>query len=199
MPNKQLFIGITGGIGSGKTTVCRVFEVLGAKTYYADDRAKMLMHSDEKLVSQIKELFGEEAYVDGKLDRKYIAEKVFKDDALLEKLNGLVHPAVGMDVEQWRNENPDADLLLKEAALLFETGSYKALDKNILVTAPEEVRIERVVSRDKHRNRSDVKAIIDKQMSDEEKRPLADYVVNNDGSESIIKQVMKIYQELVVT
>lgn len=199
MSNRPLIVGVTGGIGSGKTTVCKIFETLGAKTYYADDRAKWLMENDRELVDSIKKLFGETAFKEGKLDRQYLARAAFKDDSLLDQLNKLVHPAVGRDVEKWVKENQTSKLLLKEAALLFETGSYKALDKNILVTAPEEVRIQRVVSRDSHREADDVKDIISKQMKDEEKRPLAEFVIENDGNKSVIEQVMNIYKELIVT
>lgn len=199
MKSKPLIIGVTGGIGSGKSTVCRVFETLGAITYYADDRAKWLMQNDDELIKKIKELFGDDAYKDNQLDRVHIASKVFKDQSLLEKLNQLVHPAVGEDVNNWVQENQNAPLLLKEAALLFETGSYKSLDKTILVTAPEDIRIERVVSRDTHRSEKDVKDIISKQMSDQEKSSLADFVIENDGRNSIIKQVMKLYDELIIT
>ena len=198
MTNKPLIVGVTGGIGSGKTTVCKVFETLGAKTYYADDRAKWLMENDNELIQNIKTLFGEKAYNAGRLDRKHIASMAFKDDSLLEQLNGLVHPAVSRDVEKWISENQDGELLLKEAALLFETGSFKALDKNILVTASEDVRIQRVTSRDNHRSEEDVKNIIANQMKDDEKKPLADFVIENDGRQSVIKQVMNIYDELVI-
>lgn len=198
MSNKPLIVGVTGGIGSGKTTVCKVFETLGAKTYYADDRAKWLMENDPELIESIKNLFGGSAFKEGMLDRQHIARAAFKDDSLLNQLNKLVHPAVGRDVEKWVRENQNSKLLLKEAALLFETGSYKALDKSILVTAPENIRIQRVVSRDSHRNVEDVKDIISKQMNNEEKRKLADFVIENDGNRSMIEQVMNIYKELVV-
>lgn len=191
-------IGITGGIGSGKTTVCRIFEVLGAKVYYADDRAKWLMEHDEELVSEIEKLFGSAAYQNGQLNRKVIAAQIYKDDTLREKLNRLVHPVVGEDALQWERENQGHPLLVKEAALLFETGSYKQLDYTLLVTAPDEVRVARVVARDSHRSPEDVKAIISKQMSDSEKRPLADYEIINDGKHSLIQQVMGIFQKLVI-
>ncbi len=197
MMNKPRIVGITGGIGSGKSTVCRVLEILGASTYYADDRAKWLMANDELLKQEIIELFGESAYKAGELDRSYIASIAFNDKTVLEKLNRLVHPAVARDVEQWKEANDSAPLLLKEAALLFETGSYKSLDKTILVTAPEEIRILRVTQRDSHRSAEDVRTIIGKQMSDEEKAPLADFIIQNDGKQSIIKQVMNIYASLV--
>ena len=193
MNSKSQIVGVTGGIGSGKSTVCKIFETLGAITYYADDRAKWLMINDSKLISHITDLFGEEAYKGEQLNREYIAERVFKDQALLEQLNQLVHPAVAKDVETWVGTNQDAPLLLKEAALLFETGSYKELDKTILVTAPEAIRIERVVKRDSHRSAQDVKNIMDKQMSDADKTVLADFVVENDGKKSVIKQVMDLY------
>ena len=199
MKNKPLLVGVTGGIGSGKTTVCKVFETLGANTYYADDRAKWLMGNEENLVRQIQSLFGKESHSGGKLHREYIAAKVFKDSSLLKQLNELVHPAVARDFEEWTQENQDKNVLLKEAALLFETGSYKALDKNILVTAPEEVRVKRVISRDKHRTANDVKDIIANQLKDEEKKPMADFVIVNDGHQSVIKQVQKIYGELIIT
>ena len=197
MKNNPSVIGITGGIGSGKSTVCKVFESLGAITYYADDRAKWLMASDRQLINQIKDLFGEEAYNKNGLDREYIAGVAFKDKIVLEKLNKLVHPAVARDIKSWADEHSKAPLLLKEAALLFETGSYKELDKTILVTAPEKLRIKRVVDRDPHRSEEDVQLIIDKQMSEEEKIPLADFVITNDGSRSVIKQVMDIYALLI--
>lgn len=197
MNSRPLIVGVTGGIGSGKSTICKIFETLGAITYYADDRAKWLMVNDNTLIKEIKNLFGEEAYKNGELDRKHIAGIAFKDQSRLEKLNKHVHPAVAKDVEHWVKENSDAPLLLKEAALLFETGSYKALDKTILVTAPREQRIRRVVLRDSHRSEEDVKAIISKQLSDDEKTSLADYVIENDGKNSVIKQVMEIYPLLI--
>ncbi len=199
MENKPLVVGITGGIGAGKSIVCKIFETLGATTYYADDRAKWLMEHDQDLIRKIKELFGGDAYKEGKLDRKLIAEKAFRDDSLLESLNAFVHPSVAHDTEKWVEENQHAKLLLKEAALLFETGSYRQLYKNILVTAPENLRIKRVLARDKHRDERAVKAIMSKQMSDSEKSMLADFIIVNDEENSLIKQVMKIYKELIIT
>ena len=115
MQSKPAIIGVTGGIGSGKTTVCKIFEVLGATTYYADDRAKCLMENDSDLVEEIKNLFGEGAFNEGKLDRKFIASQVFQDEGLLKRLNSLVHPAVAKDVEQWSIEHKNAAMLLKNA------------------------------------------------------------------------------------
>ncbi|MEO9482645.1 MAG: dephospho-CoA kinase [Ekhidna sp.] len=197
MSNRPPILGVTGGIGSGKSTVCKVFETLGAITYYADNRAKWLMSNDGALVDEIKQLFGENAFKAGVLDRKYIADIVFKDQTVLERLNELVHPAVAKDVIQWIDDNKEAPLLLKEAALLFETGSYKQLDKTILVTAPADMRIQRVLQRDVHRPESEVRSIMDKQMSDADKIPLADYIIENDGKQSVIKQVMDVYRSII--
>ncbi|NQZ75025.1 MAG: dephospho-CoA kinase [Ekhidna sp.] len=198
MTNSLPVFGVTGGIGSGKSTVCKVFEVLGARIYYADDRAKWLMENEATLINDIKRLFGDKVYLNGKLDRQYIAGKAFHDASVLQQLNEAVHPVVRKDVIRWVNENEDAALLLKEAALLFETGSYKELNKTILVHAPVELRIERVLNRDPHRSEQDIQAIIGKQMSEEEKLAMADFVITNDGSESVIKQVHEIFQNLVV-
>lgn len=198
MQGNQHIIGITGGIGSGKSTVCKIFEILGAVTYYADDRAKWLMENDSALVAQIKQLFGSTAYVGGRLDRAAIASRVFNNEALLNELNAVVHPAVSRDVKKWVSEHPSEPLLLKEAALLFETGSYRELHKNILVIASEDLRIQRVLERDPQRKKEEVLAIMQRQMHDDDKIPLADYVISNDGSMSVIKQVMNIYQALIV-
>ncbi|MEO9872771.1 dephospho-CoA kinase [Ekhidna sp.] len=198
MKNSPPILGITGGIGSGKSTVCKIFEILGAVTYYADDRAKWLMEHDDNLIQSIKNLFGQDAYKNQRLDRTYIAKQVFKNDSLLKTLNALVHPVVGKDVEDWMNENKNAKLLLKEAALIFETESFRSLDKVILVTAPDDIRIERVLKRDTHRNRQDIKDIMDKQMTDEEKISLADYVIRNDEHHSLIKQVMELFDQLII-
>ncbi len=143
-------IGITGGIGSGKTTVCKIFETLGIPVYYADDRAKELMVTNPDLVAGIKKLFGEEAYhSDGSLNRAHIAALAFGDAAMLAQLNALVHPAVHQDGYEWAESQTDAPYTLREAALVFESGGHKKLDKVITVFAPKEMRIERVMARDK--------------------------------------------------
>lgn len=197
MSGNPKLIGVTGGIGSGKSTVCKIFETLGHKVYYADDRAKWLMENDPTLTAEIKKLFGEAAYKDGRLDRKFIADQVFKNQQLLSELNAKVHPAVGLDLSQWMKNNQEEKILFDEAALLFEIGSYKKMDANILVTAPESIRIARVVARDTHRTPDSVKDIIEKQMSDDEKAPLADYIIKNDGTQSVIGQVMELYPRLL--
>lgn len=173
-----------------------MLETLGNKVYYADDRAKWLMQNDKSLKAEIIDLFGKGAYKNGDLDRKFIADQVFLDQHLLSTLNGKVHPVVGKDLQFWIDQNRTENLLFDEAALLFEIGTYKKMHKTILVTAPEEIRISRVLARDSHRSKEAVKDIIAKQMSDDEKRKLADFVIVNDGAHSIIRQVMEVYQSL---
>lgn len=195
----MLRIGITGGIGSGKTTVCKIFETLEIPIYYADDRAKWLMVHSPSLQTGISQLFGEEAYhQDGSLNRAHIGSIAFKDTAKLQKLNALVHPAVFVDGEHWQREQLalGAPYTLKEAALIYESGSDKALDKVIVVTAPEVLRIERVMERDDIAAEA-VRERIDKQMPEEEKVALADFVIYNDGQQSLIKQVLAIHRKLM--
>jgi dephospho-CoA kinase len=193
---KPLKIGITGGIGSGKTTVCKIFETLGIPVYYADERAKWLMTNDLELVKNIKILFGKAAYNDGILNRSYIAEIAFSDPQKLEQLNSLVHPAVLRDGEIWQESHPNVPYTLKEAALLFESGSYKQLDKIIVVTAPLELRIQRVLQRDQT-SREAVEARIAKQMLEEEKIKRADFIIINDNTHALIPQVLQIHRQLV--
>ena len=196
MQNRPKLIGVTGGIGSGKSTVCMIFEVLGNKIYYADDRAKWLMENDPGLIKEIKVLFGNKAYHQKKLDRKFIADKAFQNKSLLKKLNNKVHPAVRLDLIKWVKENETEHILFDEAALLFETGSYKKMDHIILVTAPQDIRIKRVLTRDPHRTEKSIKEIIEKQMSDEDKRLKADFIINNNDVDSVIRQTMEIYRKL---
>ena len=193
----MLKVGITGGIGSGKTTVCQVFEFLGIPVYYADDRAKWLMNNDPKLTEGVKKLFGKEAYTDeGQLNRKYIAAIVFKDKEKLAKLNQLVHPAVWKDGEDWNKAQKNVPYTLKEAALIFESGGHLQLDQVITVFAPKELRIERVLKRDQT-TKGAIEERMSKQMSEEEKINRADFVIFNDGSQSLIHQVMEIHQKLI--
>lgn len=197
--NKQLTmlqVGITGGIGSGKTTVCKIFETLGIPIYYADDRAKALMIENQTIVSGLKNLFGKEVYTaDGALNRPYLANIVFNDKSKLEQLNAIVHPAVFLDGYNWHQAQKDVPYTIKEAALLFEAGSYKAMDKLITVFAPKDVRLERVIKRDKTTKEA-IEARMDKQWSDEKKVELADFVIHNYDEHLLIPQVLKIHREL---
>lgn len=189
-------LGITGGIGSGKTTVCKIFETLGIPVYYADERAKYLMSHDPKLIAGITELFGQEAFLEPQvLNRAHIAQIAFNDKEKLNQLNALVHPAVAQDGLNWQAAQQNVPYTLKEAALLFESGSYRTLDKIIVVAAPLELRIQRVMARDGAK-REEVEARISKQMPEEVKVSLADFIVNNDGVNALIPQVMAIHAKL---
>lgn len=191
-------VGITGGIGSGKTTVCKIFEVLGIPVFYADTEAKNIMIRDAELIAGVKLAFGEESYFeDGKLNNKHIAGIVFKDEAELSKLNALVHPAVFRAFDTWEASiDSNVPYTLKEAALLFESGSYKMCDTTILVTSPEEIRIQRVMGRDQV-TAEQVKARMHKQFSDEEKAKMADQFLINDEKHSIIEQVLALHQQFL--
>ena len=190
-------IGITGGIGSGKTTVCKIFESLHIPIYYADDRAKALMTQDAKLVKGIKKILGDAAYFEnGTLDRQYIANIVFNKPKKLAKLNALVHPAVAKDGVVWQESHSLVPYTLKEAALLIESGGYKSLDYLITVWAPKELRINRVISRDEM-TRAEVLARINKQMPEFEKLKIANFVIINDGKRSLVQQVWQLHHQII--
>ncbi len=192
----MLKIGITGGIGSGKTTICKIFETLEIPVYYADAAAKRLMVEDRELIEQIKKIFGEAAYqADGSLNRAHIAQIAFHDSKKLALLNALVHPAVARDSLSW-HEAQEAPYTLKEAALLFESGSDQQLDYIICVTAPLELRIKRVMARDSIEAEA-VQARIDKQLPEAEKVERSDFVVWNDGKKLLIPQVYEIHRQLL--
>jgi dephospho-CoA kinase len=192
----MISVGITGGIGSGKTSVCRFFKTLGIPVYYADERAKWLMEHDVDLKKKITDTFGSEAYINGILNRQFLAKTVFANDEQLKKLNALVHPAVGADTANWMQQQLHQPYVLYEAAILFESGSYKMLDKIITVFAPKELRLKRVIERDKV-SREDVEARMNKQLPDEEKMEKSDFVIYNDGSHTLISQILNIHQELI--
>jgi dephospho-CoA kinase len=187
-------IGLTGGIGSGKTTVANMFKNLGIPVYIADDEAKKLMHS-EKVKEKVIDLFGNEAYINDKLNRTYISSKVFKDKQLLEKLNCIVHPEVGKHFNTWL-QNQKGIYAIKEAAILFENGNYKNCDKTILVISDEQKRIDRVVERDQTTNEK-VMHVIENQWTDNQKIGLADFVIENNSDLDALKaKVYTIHEEL---
>ncbi|WOK06549.1 dephospho-CoA kinase [Imperialibacter roseus] len=196
--SKPTLVGVTGGIGSGKSTVCKIFAVLGVPVYNSDNRAKSLMVEDKALVEEIKAAFGEEAYSDGQnLNRSFLAKEVFSNPSKLQKLNSLVHPAVGRDFASWVAVQSNQPYVIKEAALLFETGSNNSLDSVLLVTAPEELRVRRVLARDPQRNEKQVRDIIGNQLKDEEKKKLADYVLNNNEQELLVPEVVALHEALL--
>lgn len=191
-------IGITGGIGSGKTTVCKIFEVLGIPIYYADDRAKELLESDKNVIKKVKNIFGDDVYSEqGKLDRHRVATIVFNFPEILAEYNAIIHPAVFQDAEKWMLRHSHHEYVIKEAALLFETGSYKMLDKIICVTAPVEKRVERVMLRD-NVTAEQVRARMQNQWSDAQKTAMSDYIIYNDGSTPLIRQVLSIHEKILI-
>ena len=196
MKNSPLRVGITGGIGTGKSTVAQIFKLLGVPVYDADTMAKNLMEEDEGLITSIKEAFGSDSYSGGQLDRQFLAEKVFSNEDLLAKLNALVHPVVAGHFAKWTNQFSD-QFTLKEAALLFETGSYHDLDYVILVQSPLETRIERIISRDPQRSSEQILSIIERQMPVEEAIALADFIIQNDESHMLIPQALELQKKLI--
>jgi len=186
-PKPPLLVGVTGGIGSGKSTVCKIFEFLGVPVYYADDRAKAIMVESPEVIVQISNLFGSQAYrSDGTLNRKHIAYVAFNNKEKLDKLNKIVHPAVFEDSQTWLHANIGSAYCIKEAALLVESGSYKYLDKLIVVTAPEGIRLQRVLERDKTTKEA-VLSRMASQLPEEIKVKHADYIIENDGKHSILQ------------
>ena len=193
----MLKIGITGNIGSGKSTVARVFQLLGVNVFYADAEAKKVMVADEVLIAGIKETFGVEAYLpDGQLDRQYIANIVFNSESELKKLNALVHPAVFRAFDEWSNAFINEPYVIKEAAVLFESGSYKFCDKTLLVSAPLDTRLRRVMNRD-HISLTEVEAREARQFSEEKKKELADYIVVNDDTQLVIPQLLELHHQFL--
>ena len=191
----MLKIGLTGGLGSGKSTVAHIFEVLGIPVYYADAASKRLMNDDEKVKAAVQNAFGKEVYPGGKLDRKYLSEIVFKDEKKLELLNSIVHPATLLDAAEWMKKQT-APYAIKEAALIFESGSNKALDFVIGVKAPLPLRLQRAMNRD-NISREEAMARIEKQMDEETKMSLCDFVIVNDEQQMVIPQVLELHKSLL--
>ena len=192
----MLRIGITGGIGSGKSTASRVFQALGVPVYDADTRARWLMEHDAALRTELLAAFGPTAYdAAGRLNRVVLAGTVFNDPVRLAQLNALVHPHVGTDFERWAagHQQAGCTYVLKEAALLFETGSYRQLDRMVTVAAPLPVRLARVLRRDPHRTPADVQAIMGKQLDEDEKCRRADHVLTNDDVLPLLPQVLALH------
>jgi dephospho-CoA kinase len=195
---KPIQIGITGGIGAGKSVVCKIFAVLKIPVYDADSRAKAVMTTDGILVEAIRKEFGTLSFkVNGELNREYLSKEVFSDEEKLKKLNALVHPRVALDYKAWLAKQTGVPYVLKEAALLFESGSFKMLDKILVVSAPEEVRMKRVLARDTQRNEKQVKSIMEKQLAEEVKRKQADYIIENDEKHSLIEQCLALHQQFL--
>jgi len=194
----MLKIGITGGIGVGKSIVCRMFAILGIPVYDADTRAKWVMHNDQELKQELTQAFGPETYTEaGELNRAYLSKTAFNDPQKLALLNSLVHPHVGNDFTKWVEANHAAPYVLKEAALMFESESWRQMDEIIVVAAPLEVRIKRILQRDPHRTQQDVETIISKQLAEEEKMARAQHIIYNDDKQLLIPQVLKLHQQFL--
>lgn len=188
--------GLTGGIGAGKSTVAKVFTALGVPVYDSDSSAKWLMQHDKELVDSIKTLLGTSAYDEfGQLQTAWIASKVFHDDSLLQALNQLVHPAVALHSKRWADLHPNAPYLIREAALLIETGIYKQLDGMIGVTAPEELRIKRVMNRNQW-TRQQVEARIKNQLPEEERMSHCQHIIVNDAQKQVLPQILTLHELL---
>jgi dephospho-CoA kinase len=193
--NHPLQVGITGGIGSGKSVVCRIFRCLGIPTYDADSRAKIVMTTDGILVEQIKKEFGTLSYLpDGNLNRAYLSREVFGNSERLRTLNGLVHPRVAQDYADWVGMHGNFPYLIREAALLFEAGVAPLLGQAIVVVAPEPLRIRRVQARDPHRTVEEIRKIISNQLPDEEKMKRANHILLNDDQHMLIPQVLELHR-----
>jgi dephospho-CoA kinase len=192
----MLKIGITGGIGSGKSTVCRIFEILGVPVYYADLESKMLLESNPQVKDKIVMTFGSSICdPSGAIDRKKLAGIVFNDKAALDKLNAITHPAVALHFENWIRQQTST-YILKEAAILIESGTYKQLDKIIVVDAPIDLKIDRTIKRDRV-SKEEVERRIKNQMPDAEKIKHADFVIKNDEQQLLIPQVLELHQKFM--
>lgn len=189
----MLKVGITGGIGSGKSLVAKMFSTLGIPVYESDQRAKWLIELDQDIVSEIRELLGNEAYnEEGKYDKVFVSKAVFQNQELLEKLNQIVHPRVRQDFEDWVLMQ-NAPFVLKEAAIMNRNAG---LDKIIVVLSPKSLRIKRLLKRDAHRNLSEIEKVISYQKTDKEFLEMADFVINNDDKELVIPQVLEVHKKL---
>lgn len=192
----MLKAGITGGIGSGKSIICRMFSLLGIPVYNADLSARKLIENNDPLKGALRALFGPATYgPDGKLNRTFLANLVFDSPALLEQMNALVHPYVRNDYQQWLHAKGDMEYTIFEAAILIETGIHQEMDAVILVDAPESLRIKRVMDRDQ-RTADEIKSIISRQWTSEMKRKFASFVVENDDHHLVIPQVLQIDKQL---
>ncbi|WP_298756619.1 dephospho-CoA kinase [uncultured Psychroserpens sp.] len=188
-------VGLTGGIGSGKTTVAAFFKALDVPIYIADVEAKLLMGRSKVIRRKLIALFGEDAYVDNELNRAYIASKIFNDKTYLERMNAIVHPKVASHFKRWMAKQK-SEYVIKEAAIIFEQGKEEQYDFIITVTADIEERIKRVIKRD-NSSRSKIMAILNNQMSDQEKIEKSHFVIVNDDLEDVKKQVQKIHQSIL--
>lgn len=193
-----LQIGVTGGIGSGKSVVCQVFQALGIPVYEADGRAKWLTEHDPILKADIKRVLGRNSYDPlGHYNRAWVASQVFANPVLLQQLNNVIHPRVLSDTDAWVNQYADKPYVVKEAALMRAAGDGNSLDKVIVVRAPIDIRIERTRKRDPHRSAEEILNIINRQISDQERLQIADYVIDNDEVQLVLPQIIRLHEEFL--
>ncbi|MCB0461073.1 MAG: dephospho-CoA kinase [Flavobacteriaceae bacterium] len=195
MKSEPKVVGLTGGIGSGKTTVANYFKELGVPIYIADVEAKALMNRSKVIKRKLIQIFGEDTYKNNNLNKPFVASKIFNDKSLLEQMNSIVHPKVASHFKRWLKKQT-TPYVIKEAAIIFENGSYKSLDLTITVVAPENIRIKRVIERD-NSTAEKVEAIIKNQWSDAEKIKLSDFVIENISLDYTKSQVKKIHREIL--
>ena len=188
-------VGLTGGIGSGKTTVANIFKDLNVPVYIADEEAKKLMNRSKVLKRKIKKVFGDEAYINSELNRPFIASKIFNDKSLLEQMNAIVHPKVGKHFLKWLAKQKDP-YIIKEAAILFENNNYKEYDYIITVIADEDAKIKRILKRD-DTSKKKVKSIMDNQWKDADRIKLSDFVIENKTLKDTKEQVSVIHKKIL--
>lgn len=189
-------IGITGGIGSGKSIICKVFELLGVPVFYADDEAKKMYYHDD-VKATLVEKYGNEIYtIDGKLNREKLAQIIFSNPEELKFINSLIHPLVAEVYKQWCEKFKHLPYTLKEAAILFESGAYKEMDKVITVSAPKDVRIKRIMKRD-NSTRAQIEERINNQWSEEQRLAKADFVIYNNDEQLVLPQIIELHQKLM--
>ena len=192
----SFLVGITGDIGSGKTTVSNILSHLGYKVYNSDERAKYLMETDTNIVEKISDLLGDSAYKKGSLNKKLISQSIYNDHSLREKINAIVHPVTINDFNLWVTENKDP-ILIKESALIYQSGSYKQLNSIILVEARKDIRIKRILARDKHRNEEDIIQIMKSQTINNNKGDFKPhYIIENNGKDLLLPKVIGIVEKI---
>ena len=195
---KPKLIGITGGIGAGKSTVSTICKHLGFKVYNSDQRAKEIVSEDSTIKKKLISFFGNNIYKNGVLDRKFLSDKIFNDKSSLQQINSIIHPAVKKDFNSWVINNSNEKILFKESALLLESGAYKELDKIILIVSDKNLRVSRVLNRDQKRSKKEIESIIDKQINESEAIKYADIVIDNNHKKMLLPSVIKEIEKLIV-
>ena len=195
---KPKLIGITGGIGAGKSTVSTICRHLGFKVYNSDQRAKEIVSEDSTIKKKLISFFGNNVYKNGVLDRKFLSDKIFNDKSSLQQINSIIHPAVKKDFNCWVTNNSIEKILFKESALLFESGAYKELDKIILIVSDKNLRVSRVLNRDQKRSNKEIESIIDKQINEAEAIKYADIVIDNNHKKMLLPSVIREIEKLMV-